>query len=422
MSPAGVLKPTKRYAVRCVAAWDRFWFTPRTPHLLAVLRIIAGTMLLYSHAVLASDLESFLGPNAWINSTVAAGIHDGTLGGPDAGWSYLWHLKSGTALALHHLFTMAVTAMFVIGLGTRVTGPLAWFLQLMLIHRLTGALFGFDQIVTYAVMYLMLAPTGAVFSVDALLRRRLAVRVESSRLLTWWLPNPEPDVASNVATRLFQIHLCVIYLFGGLAKARGVSWWDGTAVWYAIGNHEYQSFDMTWMAAWPGLFSALSHLTMLWEIFYIVLIWPRLTRPITLMIAVAVHGGIALFLGMMTFGIMMMVANLIFLPHRWFTPQPDEDSERDLAGKSSEQQEQELAEGWDALQRRKEKLRAKESVYRERVERLKRREGKLKDLVERNRRRKRRDHDSADTADVDDADTDDHEIDDDDLIDEHDDT
>ncbi len=65
------------------------------------------------------------------------------------------------------------------------------------------------------------------------------------------------------------------------------------------------------------LFSALTHVTVFWEVFYCALVWPRLTRPIVLLIAVAVHGGIAMFLGMITFGTMMIVANMIFIEPHW---------------------------------------------------------------------------------------------------------
>jgi hypothetical protein len=52
---------------------------------------------------------------------------------------------------------------------------------------------------------------------------------------------------------------------------------------------------------------------MLWETFYCALVWPRLTRPVCLALAVLVHGGIALFLGMITFGLAMIIGNLAFV-------------------------------------------------------------------------------------------------------------
>jgi hypothetical protein len=107
--------------------------------------------------------------------------------------------------------------------------------------------------------------------------------------------------------------MCVIYLFGGIGKMRGMDWWNGSAVWYASANLEYQSLSLTWLVYYPWLIALLTHLTVFWETFYPVLIWPRLTRPLFLAMAVVVHGGIALFLGMKTFGLVMLIGNLAFV-------------------------------------------------------------------------------------------------------------
>jgi hypothetical protein len=90
-------------------------------------------------------------------------------------------------------------------------------------------------------------------------------------------------------------------------------WWDGSAVWFSIVNYEYQSLDITWMGYFPFLIGVLTALTLFWETFYCVLIWPKLTRPVILALALLVHGGIALALGMFTFGTIMLVANLAFV-------------------------------------------------------------------------------------------------------------
>ncbi len=62
---------------------------------------------------------------------------------PDLARSYLWWISGPFLLWVHHLFTaIAVTFAFMVGFMTRITAPAAWFLQLMYLHRLTGALFG----------------------------------------------------------------------------------------------------------------------------------------------------------------------------------------------------------------------------------------------------------------------------------------
>ncbi len=413
------LQPARNWFAGYLDAWDRFWFEPRLPHVLCALRVAAGVMLLYSHLVLATDLTSFLGDSAWINNQTARQLHDGTFGFNDWGRSYLWSIDSPFWLWIHHGVTIAVTASFAIGLLTRLTGPLAWFLQLMYLHRLTGALFGLDQIVTYTVMYLMLSPCGSCFSVDSALRRRLGARCRDSKLLAWLFPDARPSVAANVATRLLQLHLCVIYLFGGLSKARGQTWWDGTAMWLSVGSYEYQSIDMTWMANYPRFFTAITHLTLFWEVFYCALIWPRRTRPLMLAGAVLLHGGIALFLGMITFGTMMIAANMIFVSPQWFArvldrqkredwlDVPEQESSQRTASASRES-DSTTVDRWSELERREERLRVasrrlrakssklkqRESKYQERVRRLKEREGKIKRLIERRREAKTRDAES----------------------------
>ncbi len=147
----------------------------------------------------------------------------------------------------------------------------------------------------------MLGSCGTVYSVDSWLARR---RGEG---------DGGPSVDTNIAVRLLQVHLCVIYLFGGIGKMRGENWWDGSAMWMSIASLEYQSLDLTWMVHHRWLLALLTHVTVFWETFYCFLVWPKLTRPICLALAVLVHGGIAMALGMKTFGLAMLIANLAFV-------------------------------------------------------------------------------------------------------------
>jgi hypothetical protein len=70
---------------------------------------------------------------------------------------------------------------------------------------------------------------------------------------------------------------------------------------------------MTWMANWPRLLSVMTQATVFWELFYPVLVWRPLWRPVMLLGAVAVHAGLAIALGMITFGLVMLIGNMAFL-------------------------------------------------------------------------------------------------------------
>lgn len=284
------------------SGWDRFWFAPTAPHTLAIIRICCGAMLAYVHAIWASLLTDFMGVNAWINRATVLQLHE-----QDWAWSWLWYVDSPIVLATHQAVAIIASLCMMAGCLTRITTPLAWWMTLMVCHRMTLALFGLDQIVIMLSMYLMISHCGSVWSVDAWIRRRKAHR-------SWLFPTSDSAICNQVATRLIQVHLCVIYLFGGLSKMRGEMWFDGSALWYTIVNYEYQSLDLVWLGRSRLAIATLTAATIFWETFYCALIWPRWSRPATLAMAVFVHGGIAIGLGMVTFGCIMIVANFAFLP------------------------------------------------------------------------------------------------------------
>jgi hypothetical protein len=283
-----------------VRGWDQFWFVPAQPHTLALIRIFGGALLLYTHAVWMLDLEAFLGPHSWLSADTVALLNQEPSGKSYA-WSYLYWISSPALLWTLHLAALAVFFLLMIGLFSRVMAVLACLITLSYCHRLTGTLFGLDQINAFIAMYLTLGACGAAYSVDGWLARRRGEEM------------PPPAIGTNIAVRLLQIHMCVIYLFGGIGKMRGETWWDGSALWFAFASLEYQSIDMTWTVRHRWLLALLTHLTVFWETFYCFLVWPKLTRPLCLALAVLVHGGIGICLGMQTFGLAMIIANLAFL-------------------------------------------------------------------------------------------------------------
>ena len=282
-------------------AWDQFWFAPRLPHTLAVIRIGCGAMLVYVHLIWAIFATDFMGDTAWIDNTAIRKLHS-VGSGSEWAWSWLWYVDSPLLLSLHEWLAILFCAAMTCGFATRIATPLAWWFTLMTCHRMMGALFGLDQVVVMLCMYLMIAPCGSVLSIDAWMRER-----------SWAGGTSQPNALNNIATRLIQLHLCVIYLFGGLSKMRGDMWFEGSAMWYALVNYEYQSMDMTWLGQYPFLIASLTAITIFWETFYCAIVWPRMTRPIALAIAFCVHGGIAVVLGMVTFGTSMIIANFAFI-------------------------------------------------------------------------------------------------------------
>ncbi len=284
-----------------IDGWNRFWFTPSDVATLALIRIFAGSMLLYTHLVWGLELDAFLGAEGLIPIASAK-----TFYGESFRWalSYLWFIESSALLWIVHVAAFVVLAMFTVGLLTRVTSILAFVIAVSYVNRLPGSLFGLDQINVMLATYLMLGPSGAAYSVD----RRLAESRAGGQL-----PQAIPSTSANVAIRLIQLHMCLIYFFAGLGKLQGEMWWGGTALWGAAFNLEYQTLNITWLVHYPVLTAILTQITAYWELFFCVLVWPRLLRPLVLFIALPLHLGIGICLGLMTFGLVMPIGLIAFV-------------------------------------------------------------------------------------------------------------
>jgi hypothetical protein len=323
MSSANPLHPPSNQPLGLLDKLLGFFFQPTSAHTLVPIRIATGLMIAYVHCVWLLKLDDFLGPNALVSNELWNRLHGGApeIGVPgDSKWTYLAMTESLSWIRLHEWLGVLCGVCAALGLLTRLTMGLAWFLTLMTVHRLTGFLFGLDQIVIMLSFYLIFAQSNSLLSLDSILSKRFPKLADG-----WWLRiatglnthdlNAKALSWQNtVSTRMMQIHLCIIYFFGGLGKLRGEMWWDGSALWFAAASYEYQSNDLTWMGRYPVLVAVLTHVTLFWEVLYPAIVWPKWTRPVALLLAVAVHSGIAMFMGMITFGFMMIIANLSFVP------------------------------------------------------------------------------------------------------------
>ena len=300
-------------------AWNDFWFSPRDPFTLALMRILVGSIVFYTHLVWTLELSTFLGHDGLLPSE-----YRHVLFGNAFGWSHLDWVPS-SMLMLVHVLGLIVVLMFTLGLLTRWTAVLTALLVISYANRGTGALFGLDQINAFLCMYLAIGTPGACLALDSL-RRRAKIRKLTN--------TTEPDdsagqgravvnrlspgtvnqqIWSNIATRLIQVHMCIVYLFAAIGKLQGESWFTGEAIWRAFASREYQTIDMTWLADHMWLVAMITLAALAWELAYPALIWPRLSRPLMLGLAVLIHLGIGLCMGMLTFGLIMIVGNLAFV-------------------------------------------------------------------------------------------------------------
>lgn len=290
------------------AAWTKFWFAPQDVATVALLRILAGGMILYTHLVWSLRLDQFFSASGWQPADVVHLLRD------DATfWSFWWYVPDPMIWPAHY-FCLVVLALFFIGLWTPVTSKLTYLIVVSYAHRVPLANFGLDQINGFLALYLALAPCGRVASVDWILRRRREAKQTLLRGKSPVFSTIEKSSWARLSTRLIQVQLCVLYTYAGLAKLKGEAWWDGNAIWMAAANLEYQSNSLLWLAWMRPIAEALTHATVIWECTFWATVWHPRIRPYTLFIGAMMHLGIGGFMGMWTFGLVMTFAYQSFTP------------------------------------------------------------------------------------------------------------
>lgn len=280
--------------------WNRFWFDPLDPIHVAVLRSLVGCLAVYYLVTFTPDLVYWFGDGGVLSRETVA-----HLTGADQGWgfraSFLNLTTSPTVLWVFHGLSILVAILFTVGLLSRVMNVLTLLVVLSYIHRgpiLTGP---FEPILCFLLLYLCLAPTGRRLSFDG--------RFGWSRGAS-----DAPSVSARVATRLIQVHLVAMYGLIVTNQLAGEAWWNGEAVWWLAARSESRLADLTGLLA-PSLFliNALTHAIVLIEIGFIVLVWPRLTRPYALAASCLLWLLIGVTSGLVSFAAAMLVGNAAFL-------------------------------------------------------------------------------------------------------------
>ncbi|MCA9075079.1 MAG: HTTM domain-containing protein [Planctomycetaceae bacterium] len=289
------------------SVWNQFWFTPADPATLGAIRVLIGAMLVYTHFVWGLDFESFFGPESWVTNELVQRYQQND-------WVFsFWFVLPHTYAYPVHLACLGVLTLFTFGVFTRVTSLLSLLIVISYANRLPTAQYGLDQINGILMFYLAVGPSGAAYSIDSWLRRPKESGPRTTAHGFGW-DAYGPSIHANIASRLIQLHMCVIYLFAGLGKLQGTAWWDGNAMWLAFANREYQTLDMTWLCDYPWAVHVMTHFTIFWELTYCVFVWIPVLTPIVLFFAVVLHVGIGLCMGMWTFALAMIFGNLIFVP------------------------------------------------------------------------------------------------------------
>ena len=123
---------------------------------------------------------------------------------------------------------------------------------------------------------------------------------------------------SNAAFTACRLQLAIVYLTAGLSKANGQLWQSGMALYYILQVDAYSHpFVADVVARFPVLSLVSSYATMGFQISFPFLVWSRRARIVLIVVGALMHAGIAIGMGLFTFGVEMVLMLTLFFDPRW---------------------------------------------------------------------------------------------------------
>lgn len=268
-------------------AWSWLADEPHQRSGVRILQVAIGFMLLYRVFTEVRFAAYFWGPTG-LGSGSATLFFGGVLG---RFFDRIFETQVGTVALLVALGIAALA--LVLGYKTRLANGLALLVFILLSERFQDLPDGGDNIALLALCYMLfLIPAGAAHT-----RGGLSV----------WM--------HNIAVLAIALQIIVVYSTAGLAKAYGNLWYHGTAMYYVSQVQWFSLPTVRNIFKSSAVTTIASYGSVLYELWFPVAVLSPLRR-LWIATGILFHLGIAIFMGLITFSMMMIALDLFFISDR----------------------------------------------------------------------------------------------------------
>lgn len=276
---------------------DSFGDDPRHLKGAAAFRVVVGMTLLYQLTMLVGQFDLMLGPN---------GVYD--FGVFVAGFGqthYSFMAVSGGAAWQwgSFLFSIFIVGLWATGIGAHygklghVFTALAWWSVHSVHARIPTLWDGGDNLIEIILIYAIFIDLWKSPE-EGSQRGRAAISLH------------------NLAVLACALQICIMYFTAGIAKVPGKYWQNGTAFYYVLASEEFGMtnlgpviWDRRVLLAGMTWGPLLLQLAFPW-IYFFGRPWPR---RVVVILAMSFHVGILVLMGLNTFAVVMVGAELLLL-------------------------------------------------------------------------------------------------------------
>jgi HTTM domain len=203
---------------------------------------------------------------------------------------------------------LVIALLFTVGLWTRVVTPLFAVVVWSIYHRDPWVTNGGTRLLCIVVIYLIVADLGARFSVDAALgkpRDRHANAVSA--------------MLHNTSMILVIVQLCMVYIFSTIYKLDGAAWQQGTGLYYALQDPQFNVSPLVGIVTGNPLLVTLgTYSTLLYQSAFPWLILHPKLKYAMVAIGIGFHLGIAVMMGLWWFSAVLVACEAVVLTDRQY--------------------------------------------------------------------------------------------------------
>jgi hypothetical protein len=254
---------------------------------------VALSLIMLAYLVVHGSVRAILwGPQAQIDWTTYAHT--------TSNWFALYRYGGAAAFseALYYA-SIAVCLANAVGVMPRLLGLLFSITTSATLFRDDFAMDGGHTLLVILSIYLIFADTSAL-SLLPIERRKPG--------------SPTLGIFHNGAMAAVSLQVCLVYYWSGFYKLSGTTWRHGTALYYALHDPTF---------SWPGISNLIythptlvalgTFATIVFQAAFPFLMWVRPVKPVLVAIGFAFHLLIAVLMGLVTFSLTMMSADLALL-------------------------------------------------------------------------------------------------------------
>lgn len=285
-------------------SFNNFWFSPLPAFPSSVFRLTVGLILFVFYTERFLDFDFLFSENGIFPYSLSVGFAPDLFKPP-----FLLYPASETWLRSLHLIFVCLLFLLALGIGGRVVAFCVWVLHLVFIQRNPVITYGSDFIATCWLMYMWFLKTDEFLTIKYWRK--------TGRFLPPWqsCKSVKADALNTVGVRFVQLQLCIIYGYSGMEKLKGVTWWRGDAVWNTLANGQLVTHNFGFLSYIPLVIVAVTFATIIFEVYFPILIWNKTTRPFILAFGIFLHSSIAVMMNIPFFAL-LMICPYVFFVHR----------------------------------------------------------------------------------------------------------